>query len=162
MTEHEVVNRDRWTEARKTLLKKEKEFTRLRDNLSAERRALPWVRIDKAYVFDTPEGKCTLADLFDGKSQLSVASAILERDPEPISVAQPAAPPALQHLVEGALMKDPEARWQSAADIARQLRWIRSPPPYRLWQSPTRETRRQSRPCNDAAARTPCRASVVP
>jgi Tol biopolymer transport system component/tRNA A-37 threonylcarbamoyl transferase component Bud32 len=64
---------------------------------------------------------------FDGKSQLSVASAILERDPEPISGAQPAAPPALQHLVEGALMKDPEARWQSAADIARQLRWIRSP-----------------------------------
>jgi Tol biopolymer transport system component/tRNA A-37 threonylcarbamoyl transferase component Bud32 len=64
---------------------------------------------------------------FDGKSQLSVASAILERDPEPISAAQPAASPALQHVVEGALMKDPEARWQSAADIARQLRWIRSP-----------------------------------
>ena len=64
---------------------------------------------------------------FDGKSQLSVASAILEREPEPISVVQPMAPPALQHLVQGALMKDPEARWQSAADIARQLRWIRSP-----------------------------------
>src|SRR4029077_5233391 len=64
---------------------------------------------------------------FEGKSQLSVASAILEREPEPISVVQPMAPPALQHVVQGALMKDPEARWQSAADIARQLRWIRSP-----------------------------------
>src|SRR5262249_38253529 len=64
---------------------------------------------------------------FDGKSQLSVASAILEREPEPISIVQPAAPPAFEHVVQGALMKDPEARWQSAADIARQLRWIRSP-----------------------------------
>ena len=64
---------------------------------------------------------------FDGKSQLSVASAILEREPEPISVVQPMAPPALQHVVQGALMKDPEARWQSAGDIGRQLRWIRSP-----------------------------------
>src|SRR5882762_5393130 len=64
---------------------------------------------------------------FDGKSQLSVASAILEREPEPISVVQPMAPPTLQHVVQGALLKDPEARWQSAGDIARQLRWIRSP-----------------------------------
>jgi len=64
---------------------------------------------------------------FEGKSQLSVASAILEREPESISVLQPMAPPALQHVVQGALMKDPDSRWQSAADIARQLRWISSP-----------------------------------
>jgi eukaryotic-like serine/threonine-protein kinase len=64
---------------------------------------------------------------FEGKSQLSVASAILEKEPEPISATLPLAPPALQHVVQGALAKDPESRWQSAADIARQLRWISSP-----------------------------------
>ncbi len=63
---------------------------------------------------------------FEGKSQVSVASAILEKDPEPVSVSQPLAPPALQHVIHGALMKDPDSRWQSAADIARQLRWISS------------------------------------
>ena len=63
---------------------------------------------------------------FEGKSQVTVASAILEKDPEPISSHQPLAPPNLQHVVQGALMKDPESRWQSAADIARQLRWITS------------------------------------
>jgi eukaryotic-like serine/threonine-protein kinase len=64
---------------------------------------------------------------FEGKSQLTVGSAILEREPEPISTLQPMAPPALQHVVQGALMKDPESRWQSAGDIARQLRWLSSP-----------------------------------
>ncbi len=63
---------------------------------------------------------------FEGKSQVTVASAILEKDPEPISAHQPLAPPNLQHVVQGALMKDPDSRWQSAADIARQLRWITS------------------------------------
>src|ERR1700751_2907371 len=63
---------------------------------------------------------------FEGKSQVTVASAILEKDPEPVSRHQPLAPSALQHVVQGSLMKDPESRWQSAADIARQLRWISS------------------------------------
>jgi eukaryotic-like serine/threonine-protein kinase len=63
---------------------------------------------------------------FEGKSQVTVASAILEKDPEPMSAHQPLAPPNLQHVVQGALMKDPDSRWQSAADIARQLRWITS------------------------------------
>ncbi|MGC2193337.1 MAG: protein kinase [Terriglobales bacterium] len=63
---------------------------------------------------------------FEGKSQVSVASAILEKEPEPLSAHQPLAPPALQNVVQGALMKDPDSRWQSAADIARQLRWISS------------------------------------
>jgi predicted dithiol-disulfide oxidoreductase (DUF899 family) len=70
--QHQVVSREEWLAARKQLLSREKEFTRLRDRLSAERRELPWVRVDKEYVFDGPDGKETLADLFDGRSQLMV------------------------------------------------------------------------------------------
>ena len=70
--QHEIVSREEWTAARKVHLMKEKELTRLRDKLSAERRALPWVKIDKTYVFNTPNGKRTLADLFEGRSQLIV------------------------------------------------------------------------------------------
>jgi predicted dithiol-disulfide oxidoreductase (DUF899 family) len=70
--EHQVVSQEEWLAARKQLLSREKEFTRLRDQLSAERRELPWVRVDKEYVFDGPDGKETLADLFDGRSQLLV------------------------------------------------------------------------------------------
>jgi predicted dithiol-disulfide oxidoreductase (DUF899 family) len=70
--EHPVVSRDAWLAARKELLTKEKAFTRQRDRLSAQRRELPWVKVDKAYVFDGPAGKETLADLFAGKSQLIV------------------------------------------------------------------------------------------
>jgi predicted dithiol-disulfide oxidoreductase (DUF899 family) len=70
--QHAVVSQGEWLEARKALLAKEKEFTHRRDALSAARRDLPWVKIDKAYVFDGPAGKETLADLFGGKSQLLV------------------------------------------------------------------------------------------
>jgi predicted dithiol-disulfide oxidoreductase (DUF899 family) len=69
---HTVVSRDQWLKARKDFLVKEKAFTRARDQLSAERRALPWVKLDKTYVFDTPGGKKSLADLFDERSQLIV------------------------------------------------------------------------------------------
>jgi predicted enzyme related to lactoylglutathione lyase len=72
MEPHKIVSHDEWTKARKALLAKEKEFTQARDRLSAERRALPWVKVDKTYVFDTPSGLKTLADLFDGRSQLLV------------------------------------------------------------------------------------------
>jgi hypothetical protein len=61
-----------WLAARKALLKKEKELTRQKDALSAERRALPWVRVEKNYIFDAPGGKLSLAELFDGRSQLAV------------------------------------------------------------------------------------------
>ncbi|MGZ5726842.1 MAG: DUF899 family protein, partial [Burkholderiales bacterium] len=61
---HPVVSSDRWVAERKTLLAHEKELTRLRDQISRERRALPWVRIEKNYVFDAPEGRRTLAELF--------------------------------------------------------------------------------------------------
>jgi predicted dithiol-disulfide oxidoreductase (DUF899 family) len=72
MQTHDIVSREQWIAARKALLAHEKELTRARDRLSAERRALPWVRIDKPYTFDTPPGRKTLADLFDGRSQLIV------------------------------------------------------------------------------------------
>lgn len=72
MQTHPVVSRDEWLVARQELLQKEKAFTRQRDQLSRERRELPWVNIQKDYVFDTPEGKETLSDLFDGRSQLLV------------------------------------------------------------------------------------------
>src|ERR1700683_2856215 len=67
-----VVSQTEWVEARKQLLKKEKEVTNLRDALAQERRELPWVKVDKNYVFDAPGEKKTLADLFDGRSQLIV------------------------------------------------------------------------------------------
>src|ERR1700738_3573873 len=67
-----VVSREEWIAARKELLAKEKNLTRQRDALSAERRQLPWVKVDKEYVFNAPGGKKTLADLFDGRSQLIV------------------------------------------------------------------------------------------
>jgi predicted dithiol-disulfide oxidoreductase (DUF899 family) len=70
--QHSVVSREEWLRARKAHLVREKEFTKLRDRLTAERRALPWVKVEKNYVFDTPQGKKTLADLFDGRSQLVV------------------------------------------------------------------------------------------
>jgi predicted dithiol-disulfide oxidoreductase (DUF899 family) len=72
MPEHKVVSRDEWIAARTAHLAKEKAFTRLRDELSRERRELPWVRVDKTYVFDGPGGQETLADLFAGRSQLIV------------------------------------------------------------------------------------------
>ena len=67
-----VVSRDEWVIARKELLVKEKELTRRRDALNTERRMLPMVEIDKEYVFEGPEGKVGLVDLFDGRRQLMV------------------------------------------------------------------------------------------
>lgn len=72
MHHNRIVARDEWLVARKELLKKEKALTRARDALNAERRALPWMRVEKEYVFDTPKGSVTLADLFDGRSQLFI------------------------------------------------------------------------------------------
>lgn len=66
------MSRSKWIEARKKLLAKEKEFTRLRDQLSAQRRELPWVKVEKEYIFDGTEGKQSLSDLFNGKSQLMI------------------------------------------------------------------------------------------
>jgi len=72
MQERKVISREDWLIARKEHLAKEKEFTRLRDQLSRERRELPWVKVEKEYLFNAPNGKKSLADLFDGKSQLII------------------------------------------------------------------------------------------
>jgi predicted dithiol-disulfide oxidoreductase (DUF899 family) len=72
MTHHEVTTRENWLVQRRALLEREKAFSRAKDDLAAARRALPWVRIDKRYELDSPRGKLTLPDLFDGRSQLIV------------------------------------------------------------------------------------------
>ncbi len=72
MDQHRIVSHDQWIAARLDFLAKEKEFTRLRDELSRQRRELPWEKVEKTYVFDGPNGKESLGDLFAGKSQLIV------------------------------------------------------------------------------------------
>jgi predicted dithiol-disulfide oxidoreductase (DUF899 family) len=72
MTKHEIVSEEQWIEARRALLAEEKAWTRERDRLSKKRRALPWVKVEKDYVFEGAEGSVTLAGLFDGRSQLIV------------------------------------------------------------------------------------------
>src|SRR5271155_4002761 len=67
-----VVSHAEWLRARSEFLTKEKEFTRLRDELSRQRRALPWKKVEKRYEFESTKGKVSLADLFDGRSQLIV------------------------------------------------------------------------------------------
>jgi len=80
MEHSKVVSQTRWLEARKELLKKEKEFSRLRDQLSEQRRELPWEKVEKAYTFDGRKGKESLADLFGGRSQLIVYHFMLGPD----------------------------------------------------------------------------------
>jgi len=72
MPPHPVISHEEWLTARKALLQKEKEMTHLRDRINAERLALPWEKVEKEYVFETPAGKKTLTELFDGRSQLVV------------------------------------------------------------------------------------------
>ena len=67
-----VVSQREWITARKKLLVEEKKFSKLRDQLNRQRRRLPWVKVEKEYIFDGPTGRVTLADLFDGKSQLII------------------------------------------------------------------------------------------
>ena len=77
---HPVVSTERWVAERKALLAREKELTRLSDQIARERRALPWERIEKNYLFDAPEGSRTLADLFEGRRQLIVQHFMLGPD----------------------------------------------------------------------------------
>jgi len=72
MTDHNVASRDEWLAAREELLKREKEHTRLGDELARKRRELPWVKVQEEYSFDTDDGEKTLTELFDGRSQLLV------------------------------------------------------------------------------------------
>src|SRR5437868_10432466 len=82
MAKPQIVSRDEWTAARKRLLVKEKELTRQRDAVSAERRKLPMVAIEKEYVFEGPDGRRTLADLFGKKSQLIIYHFMFGLPPE--------------------------------------------------------------------------------
>ena len=75
-----IVSEPEWLEARKELLQKEKALTRMRDEVSRERRALPWVKVEKEYWFETPQGKRSLADLFEGSSQLIIYHFMWRRD----------------------------------------------------------------------------------
>src|SRR5207245_8416012 len=72
MTDHKVASREEWLAAREALLAREKEHTRMGDDLARQRRELPWVRVEKEYSFEANEGIRTLAELFDGRSQLLV------------------------------------------------------------------------------------------
>jgi len=80
MQPHKIVSREEWIEARKALMAREKELTQARDALSEERRNLPWVKVDKNYVFDGPHGKVTLGDLFKDKPQLVVQHVMFAPD----------------------------------------------------------------------------------
>jgi predicted dithiol-disulfide oxidoreductase (DUF899 family) len=72
MPGHRVASREEWLRERVALLAREKAYTQERDELNRQRRALPWVRVEKPYEFQAPEGRVTLADLFDGRSQLFI------------------------------------------------------------------------------------------
>jgi predicted dithiol-disulfide oxidoreductase (DUF899 family) len=87
ITDHHIVSHDDWITERKALLAKEKEFNRLRDELSAQRRDLPWERVTKQFVFDGPGGAETLDQLFDGRSQLVVYHAMF--DPKTVTDKTP-------------------------------------------------------------------------
>lgn len=80
MAKHQVVSPEQWIDARRKLLAKEKEFTHLRDELSQQRRDLPWEAVEKEYVFEGPDGRRTLPELFDGRSQLVVYHAMFAPD----------------------------------------------------------------------------------
>jgi len=87
ITDHQIVSHEEWIAERKALLAKEREFNRLRDELSARRRDLPWERVTKKYVFDGPRGAETLEQLFDGRSQLVVYHAMF--DPKTVTAKTP-------------------------------------------------------------------------
>ena len=80
MPQHKVVSHDEWLKARQKHLQKEKEFTRLRDQLTRERQHLPWELVEKMYTFEGERGRQSLADVFDGRSQLVVYHAMFNPD----------------------------------------------------------------------------------
>src|ERR1700722_13345521 len=80
--EHAIVSRDEWLDARKALLARERAMTHELDALRSERRQLPWVKIEKPYVFEGPEGDCTLGELFRGRSQLAIYPFMLTPGPD--------------------------------------------------------------------------------
>src|SRR5438552_18710220 len=88
LTGHPVVSHEKWLAARTAFLVREKEFTRLRDQVSEERRQLPWEAVTKNYVFDGATGKRTLAELFEGRSELVVYHAMFAPLNDPLSTSR--------------------------------------------------------------------------
>jgi predicted dithiol-disulfide oxidoreductase (DUF899 family) len=134
--QHQVVSAEEWIAARKRLLEKEKEFTRLRDALTAERRALPWERVEKSYVFDGPDGPQTLADLFAGRSQLLVTHFMFGPDWEQGCVGCSFGMDHLDPLIDHLAQKDVTCVAISRAPFAKiapfrqrmgwRMRWVSS------------------------------------
>jgi predicted dithiol-disulfide oxidoreductase (DUF899 family) len=115
-----VVSRDEWIAARKALLEREKELTRTRDALSADRRRMPMVRIEKDYVFEGPDGEAGLVDLFDGNRQLIVQHFMFDPEwedgcPSCTAAADEMAPGLRQHL----LVRDTRMVYVSRAPLAK-------------------------------------------
>ena len=94
MPTHKVVKHDEWLKARKKHLAKEKEFTRMRDQLSRERRDLPWELVDKQYTFEGEHGTQTLGDLFEGRSQLVIITRCSTPPPRGLTRPGPRTRPA--------------------------------------------------------------------
>ena len=92
LTAARVAPREVWLAERLALLAREKELTRAQDELARQRRQLPWVRVDKRYVFDTPDGPRALGELFDGRRQLLVQHFMLAPDWEPMDFRIPNPP----------------------------------------------------------------------
>ena len=92
MQQHKIVSQVEWIEARKAHLAREKELTRKLDRLREERRALPWVKVEKDYIFDGPDGKVSLAALFQGRSQLVVQHFSSARAGRKVASAAPLRP----------------------------------------------------------------------
>ena len=126
---HDVVSSEEWTVARKRLLEKEKEFTRLRDQLTAERLALPWERVEKAYVFDGPDGQETLGDLFAGRSQLIVTHFMFGPDWEQGCVGCSFGMDHLDPIIDHLAQKDvtcvaiSRAPWSKIAPFKKRMGW---------------------------------------
>jgi predicted dithiol-disulfide oxidoreductase (DUF899 family) len=134
--QHSVVSGEEWIAARKRLLEKEKEFTRLRDALTAERMALPWEKVAKTYVFDGPDGQETLGDLFAGRSQLLVTHFMFGPDWEQGCVGCSFGMDHLDPLIDHLAQKDVTCVAVSRAPLAMiapfkqrmgwRMRWVSS------------------------------------
>jgi len=126
---HPVVSREQWNQARRELLRQEKEVTRLNDELSSARRALPWVQLEKDYVFTGPDGKKTLGELFDGRSQLLIYHFMLAPDWEQgckgCSFLADHFDGANQHLAhhDVTLVAVSRAPWRQIAPFKQRMGW---------------------------------------
>ena len=127
--QHTVVSSEEWIAARERLLEREKEFTRLRDELTAERLALPWERVAKTYVFDGPEGKETLEELFAGRSQLIVTHFMFGPDWEQGCVGCSFGMDHLDPIIDHLAQKDvtcvavSRAPWAKIAPFKQRMGW---------------------------------------